>query len=139
MSRSVADRITQNDLTLAASRSGGPGGQNVNKVNTRVTLYFDLENCAGFTASEKQRIFTRLQSRCDKAGVLRVVSQKYRTQAANRQCAWHRLIELIEAALVQPKPRIATHPTRGSKQKRLEHKSQRSQLKRQRSYRDWED
>lgn len=139
MPRSVASRITDDDLSLVVSRSSGPGGQNVNKVNTRVMLYFDVAQSTAFSESEKRLILSRLRTRCDKQGVLRVISQKHRTQGANRQAAYERLIELLEGALDRPKPRVATRPTRGSQQRRLEHKRQRSQLKQQRSQRDWSE
>ncbi len=139
MPRSVANRIHEDDLTVVVSRSSGPGGQNVNKVNTRVMLYFDIAQCTGFSEPEKRRILSQLRTRCDKQGVLRVVSQRHRTQGANRQAAYDRLVELIEAALDRPKPRVPTRPTRSSQKRRLEQKQQRSQLKRQRSQRDWGD
>ncbi|MHC4750829.1 MAG: alternative ribosome rescue aminoacyl-tRNA hydrolase ArfB, partial [Planctomycetota bacterium] len=83
--------INEDELIFKASRSSGPGGQNVNKVNTRVTLFFDVANCEGFLDIQKRRILTHLVTRADKNGVIRVVSQKFRTQKANREVAVERL------------------------------------------------
>ncbi|MHC4580836.1 MAG: alternative ribosome rescue aminoacyl-tRNA hydrolase ArfB, partial [Planctomycetota bacterium] len=91
--------ISENDLAFKASRSGGPGGQNVNKVNTRVTVFFDVINCQGLSDAQKRRILARLATRIDKNGLLRVISQKYRTQKANRRVAVERLGQLLADAL----------------------------------------
>src|SRR3989304_7695325 len=83
--------IREDEIVVKASRSGGPGGQNVNKVNTRVTLFFDVANCGALSDVQKRRILARLAGRVDKQGVLRVVCQKFRTQSANRLAAMERL------------------------------------------------
>jgi ribosome-associated protein len=117
------------------SRSSGPGGQNVNKVNTRVTVRFDLNHCTDLSQADKGRIRRKCATRCSQDGMIRVTSQKYRTQKENRDAALQRLHELINTALVRPRRRIKTKPTVASQQRRLEQKKQRGQLKRQRSLR----
>ena len=125
--------ISEDELVFKASRSGGPGGQNVNKVNTRVTLFFDVVNCESLSDWQKQRILTRLATRTDKNGILRVVSQKFRTQRANRNAAVERLQELLTDALKTRPIRKKTKVSYAAKQRRLEEKRRRSLLKRQRS------
>ncbi|TKJ38676.1 MAG: aminoacyl-tRNA hydrolase [Planctomycetes bacterium B3_Pla] len=125
--------IPEDELVFKASRSGGPGGQNVNKVNTRVTLFFDVENCESLSGTQKRRILTRLATRIDKNGVLRVVSQKYRTQKANRRVAVERLQQLLADALKIRPVRKKTRIPYAVKQRRLEEKRQRSLLKQQRA------
>jgi ribosome-associated protein len=125
-------------ITFGFSRSSGPGGQNVNKVNTRVTVFFDLALCTDFSEAHKARIRKKLATRCSQAGVVRVASQKYRTQLENRQAALARLRELIEGALAQPKKRIKTRVSKSMKRKRLDQKKQRGQLKRERTRSDWD-
>lgn len=127
--------IDPNLITYSVSRSSGPGGQNVNKVNTRVTVFFDLTRCAGLSERDKARIRARLATRCRRDGTLRVTSQKYRTQKENRRAALERLHALINEALARPRKRIKTRPTRASQQRRLEQKKQRAQVKRQRALR----
>lgn len=125
--------INEEELVFKASRSSGPGGQNVNKVNTRVTLFFDVANCESLSDLQKQRILVRLATRADKNGVLRVVSQKYRTQGANRRAAVERLQELLADALKIRPIRKKSKVSYAAKQRRLEEKRRRSLLKRQRS------
>ena len=125
-------------ITFGFSRSSGPGGQNVNKVNTRVTVFFDLAQCTDLSETQKTRIRTKLATRCSQAGVIRVASQKHRTQLENRQAALARLYELIEGALARPKKRVKTRMSKSVKQKRLDLKKQRGQLKRDRSKPGWE-
>ena len=127
--------IDSNLITYSVSRSSGPGGQNVNKVNTRVTLFFDLMRCSGLSASDKTRIRKKLATRCNRDGVIRVTSQKYRTQKENRKAAHRRLYELIDEALARPRRRIKTRPSQASQQRRLDQKKERGQLKRQRTFR----
>jgi ribosome-associated protein len=127
--------IPEDELVFKASRSGGPGGQNVNKVNTRVTLFFDVANCENLSGTQKRRIFTRLATRIDKNGVLRVVSQKYRTQKANRRVAVERLQQLLADALKIRPARKKTRIPYAAKQRRLEEKKRRSLLKQQRTRR----
>ncbi len=112
-------------ITFGFSRSSGPGGQNVNKVNTRVTVFFDVAQSTDLTDAQKTRIRNRLATRCSQAGVVRVVSQRHRTQLENRQVALARLYELIEGALARPKTRVKTRVSKSVKQKRLDLKKQR--------------
>lgn len=125
--------IPEEELRFTASRSSGPGGQNVNKVSTRVTLWFDVANSKSLSAAEKKRILSRLPTRINKAGVLRVVSQKHRSQAANRETAVERFVELLRQALKEEKPRRKAKVSRAAKQRRLAEKKRRSQKKRERS------
>jgi len=125
--------INADELVFKASRSSGPGGQNINKVNTRVTLFFDVANCGSLSDWQKQRILARLATRSDKNGVLRVASQKFRTQRANRNAAVERLQQLLTDALKTRPIRKKSKVTYAAKKRRLEEKKRRSQLKRQRS------
>ncbi|UCC96775.1 MAG: aminoacyl-tRNA hydrolase [Phycisphaerales bacterium] len=124
--------LSEDALVFKASRSGGPGGQNVNKVNTRVTLFFDVEDCESLSETQKRRILTRLATRIDKNGVLRIVSQKFRTQKANRRVAVERLQRLLADAVRARPVRKKTRVPYAAKQRRLEEKRRRSLLKRQR-------
>jgi ribosome-associated protein len=125
--------INEDELVFKASRSGGPGGQNINKVNTRVMLLFDVANCGSLSDLQKQRILTRLATRTDKNGVLRVVSQKFRTQRTNRNAAVERLQDLLTGALKIRPIRKKSKVPYAAKQRRLEEKRRRSLLKKQRS------
>jgi len=135
--------IGADELTFKASRSGGPGGQNVNKVNTRITLLFDLAGSPSLTEPQKRRVARRLATRIDKQGVLRVVSQKHRTQEGNRRAAVERFVSLLAEA-IRPKPvRKKTKIPRSANERRLKEKKQRGQLKKSRREsswkRDWSD
>ncbi len=131
--------ISEDRIVFKASRSGGPGGQNINKVNTRITLLFDVLNCVSFSDTQKQRILKRLATRADKNGVIRVVSQKFRTQNANRRVAVERLRELLKEALETKPIRKKTKVPYSAKQRRLEEKKRRSQLKQQRAEENWDE
>ncbi len=125
--------IGDENIVFRYSRSAGPGGQNVNKVNTRVTVLFDVADCNTLTEKQKKQILKSLATRATKQGVIRVVSQKYRTQKANRRTAVERLVHLLRAAL-EPKPvRKKTKPPAWARQKRLDRKKQRGLLKKQRT------
>jgi len=130
--------IREDELVFKFSRSGGPGGQNVNKLNTRVTLFFDVVNTKSLSDGQKKRILRRLATRADKNGVIRVVSQKYRTQKANRRVAIERFAELLREALRKRPVRKKTKVPQWAKQKRLEEKKRRGMLKRQRTEKDFE-
>ncbi len=130
--------IKEEELVFKYSRSGGPGGQNVNKVNTRVTVFFDVAGARGFSDSQKRLILKRLVTRANKHGVVRVVSQRYRTQKANREAAVERLGELLGEALKKRAVRKKTKVPEYARQKRLEEKKRRSLLKRQRAEKDFE-
>jgi ribosome-associated protein len=128
--------ISDDELVFKFSRSSGPGGQNVNKVSSRVTVLFDVPNCKSFSEVQKQRILNRLSGRIDKNGAIRVTSQKCRTQQANRNAAVERLKELLNGALKQKPLRIKTVVPGHIREKRLEEKRKRSALKKQRAKRD---
>ena len=130
--------IKEEELVFKYSRSGGPGGQNVNKVNTRVTVFFDVAGASSFSDSQKRQILKRLATRANKNGVVRVVSQRYRTQKANREAAVERLGELLGEALKKRAVRKKTKVPEYARQKRLEEKKRRSLLKRQRAAKDFE-
>jgi ribosome-associated protein len=125
--------INEDELIFKASRSGGPGGQNVNKVNTRITLFFNVAGCDSFSEIQKKRILSRLSTRADKGGVIRIVSQKFRTQKANRIATVERLQKLLSDALKARPVRKKTKVPYAAKQRRLEEKRRRSLLKKQRS------
>jgi ribosome-associated protein len=131
--------IDPGQLVFKYSRSSGPGGQNVNKLNTRVTLFLDVTNCATLSPSQKKRILNKLATRADKNGVVRVVSQKYRTQNANRRAAIERLTSLIADALKRKLRRRKTLVPKWANQKRLTEKKKRSQLKKLRIGADTDD
>lgn len=125
--------IPESLLTFAFSRSSGPGGQNVNKLNTRVCVSLDIANCPCLSDYRKQKIRRSLKGRIDKQGVLSVVCQEYRSQHANREAAIRRLVELLAKALKPVKVRKVTKLPRSAVEKRLREKKQRSLLKKQRS------
>ena len=128
--------IPQDELSFTASRSSGPGGQHVNKVSTRVTLRFDVTNSPSLTLEQKELIFVQLATRISKEGVLRVVSQQTRSQAANRQLATERFVQLLQDALRQKPERKPTKVSAVAKEKRLADKKHRSHLKRERSWKE---
>ena len=130
--------ISENELVFKFSRSSGPGGQNVNKVNTRVTLLFDLANSTNLSDVQKKRILKQLAGRASKDGVIRVVSQRYRTQKANRRAVVERLQELLSLAMETKPIRKKTKVPGSAKRRRLEEKKRRSILKQQRSEPDFE-
>lgn len=109
-------------VQFQTSRSGGSGGQHVNKVETKVTLLFDLEAATPFSAEEKERLRTRLASRLQGDGLLQVSSQETRSQFRNKEIALEKLAGLLTGALKIEKPRKATKPSRASMQRRLEAK-----------------
>ena len=121
--------ISEGDIVYRFSCSSGPGGQNVNKLNTRVTLLFDIDHSRGLTVEQKQRLFDRLSSRVSDDGLLAVVSQRHRTQSANRKSAQNRLVELLKFALRDMPVRKETGVPHGEKQKRLRRKRRRSEIK----------
>lgn len=125
--------IPDGELTFTMSRSSGPGGQNVNKVSTRVMLWFDIAGSPSLSADQKEMLLSRLANRVTKEGVLQITSQQHRTQPANRDAAVKRFIELLQTALKRPKTRRKTRVPFGAKQKRLETKHRRSDIKHLRS------
>jgi ribosome-associated protein len=128
--------IRDDELIFKASRSSGPGGQNVNKVNTRITLLLDVANCGSFSDVQKRRILFRLATRADKNGLIRVASQRFRTQKANRRAAVERLQQLLAEALKTRPVRKKTKIPYAAKKRRLEEKRRRSLLKQQRAKRN---
>jgi ribosome-associated protein len=127
--------IPENELEFVASRSGGPGGQNVNKVSSRVTLRFNVETAGSLQPEQRQRIRAKLASRISKDGVLQVSSQRTRSQDFNREDVVVRFAELLREALHEEKPRVKTKATRISKEERLREKKMRTQVKQSRSNR----
>jgi len=129
----VADRIDPENLRYVFTRSSGPGGQNVNKVNTRVTLFFDFDRGDAFTDLERRRIRAALATRIGRSGAIRVVASRHRTQSANRDAAFDRLCTLIAAAIRPRKSRKATRVPAAAKRRRLEQKQRRGETKRGRA------
>ncbi|MHC4132985.1 MAG: alternative ribosome rescue aminoacyl-tRNA hydrolase ArfB [Planctomycetota bacterium] len=131
--------IVEEEITYTFARSAGPGGQNVNKLNTKVTAVFNVADCENLTPYQKKRILSRLRTRTTKDGFLKATSQKHRTQKANRITAHGRLIELLIDALKKQKPRKKTTIPRYAKEKRLAEKKRRGAIKKLRQEKDFED
>ena len=127
----ITDAISIEDWELTESfvRSSGPGGQNVNKVETAVELRFEAERSPNLPPAVKTRLRRLAGRRWTKEGAIVIQVQDTRTQTRNRELARERLAELIRQATIKPKPRIATKPTLGSKRRRLAAKTQRGEVK----------
>lgn len=125
-------RVPFAELEFRASRSGGPGGQHVNTSSTRVELTWDVAGSPTLSEEQRRHLLARLATRLDGAGRLRVVSSATRSQLRNREDATERLREVVASALVVPKKRKRTRPTRAAKAARLESKRRRAATKRDR-------
>ncbi len=121
--------IPSSEISFRFSRSGGPGGQNVNKLETKVELLFDVANSAGLTEEQKQRILTREKNRIDSEGILSVTAQESRSQSANREAAVEKFIAILAGALAKRKKRIRTRASKASREKRIEGKKRRGRTK----------
>ena len=127
--------IPEKELRFTFSRSSGPGGQNVNKVSTKVTLQFDIDRSASISEQQKARIKKKLASRISRNGVLRVTAGYHRTQKANREAVVKRFYELLASALAERRPRKRTKVSWAAKERRLKAKRHRSRIKQTRSKR----
>jgi len=122
--------IPDREVDFRTSPSSGPGGQHVNRTHSRVTLEFDVAGSASLDEIQKRRILSRLATRIDRRGILRMRSQKHRSQAANRRELVLRFAAVLAEALAPRKRRRPTRPTRSSKKRRLEQKRRRGEVKR---------
>jgi ribosome-associated protein len=128
--------IPMREIGLSYARSGGPGGQNVNKVASKAVLRFDLRSSPSLPEAARQRALARLASRLTRDGALVLSSDAYRDQPRNRAAVLERLRELLRAAVTVPKRRRPTAPSAAARERRLASKKARGQRKRERSARD---
>jgi ribosome-associated protein len=133
-----AIEIPEDELTERFVRAAGPGGQNVNKVASAVELRFDVASSRALPEPVRARLLARRDRRLTSEGVLVIQANRFRDQAKNRDDARARLAELVRAAMHVPKRRIATKPTRASKERRIESKKSRSTIKQTRGGRGWD-
>lgn len=129
-------QIPFSELCFSFSRSGGHGGQNVNKVETKVELLFDVRSSKSISDAERESIVKHLHSKIDSGGVLHIVAQESRSQWRNKQDAIERFTALLQKALATKKKRVATKVSKAAKQKRLEAKKHRSTVKAMRRVRE---
>jgi len=128
--------IPRDELVARASRSGGAGGQHVNTSSTRIELVWNVAASRALTDEQRERLLQKLSSRLDGERNLRVVASDRRSQRQNRESAEERMTELVRQALIVPKKRRPTKPTRAAKQARLESKRRLSDKKRERRWRE---
>ncbi len=124
--------IPVSEVELRATRAGGPGGQHVNKVATRVEAVFNILTSPSLPESARALLTTRLGHRIDAAGAIRVVAADHRSQLRNREAALERLTELLRRSLHVARPRKRTKPTKASRERRLTEKKRRGGIKRDR-------
>jgi ribosome-associated protein len=129
--------VPEGELTWRFSRSSGPGGQHVNTTDTRVELIWSLADTAALSPAQKELAATRLAGRLVD-GTITIASSQYRSQHRNREAARVRLEELVADAIVPPRTRHRTKPSRAAKQRRLDGKKRRSEVKQGRGSRSWE-
>ena len=132
----LKNRNIEHEFIFSASRSGGPGGQNVNKVSTKVELRFNLRYSQNFSLEEKELLFRKLKNKINKEEEILLVSRSERTQLMNKNAVMQKFYVLVSKALTIPLKRRSTRPTFTSKLKRLELKRNRSNLKKQRNQSD---
>jgi ribosome-associated protein len=131
--------IPDADLAWSFVRGSGPGGQNVNKVATAAQLRFDLAGTQALEPAVKQRLRALAGRRVTDDGFLIIIARNQRTQEGNRRDALQRLADLVRRALVAPKPRKATRPSRAARERRLDTKTQRRTTKQLRGRIRWDD
>jgi ribosome-associated protein len=131
ITRTIA--LQESEIEETFVRASGPGGQNVNKVSTAVQLKFDVAHSPSLPDDVRMRLLALAGGRASFDGVITITAQRFRLQSRNRADALERLVELIREASHRPTPRKATRPTRASRQRRLESKKQRGEVKRSRS------
>jgi ribosome-associated protein len=124
--------IPESEVTLRAVRSSGPGGQNVNKVSTKVVLRFAFAESEALTAGQKERLCESFPGYLTKSGELLLASDETRSQEMNRELALARLGAILKTIQYAPRARRKTAPTKGSKERRLQAKGHRSQVKKDR-------
>lgn len=127
-------RIPASELTVRATKAGGPGGQHVNTSSTRIEVVWNLRRSSAVTDTQRAQLETRLATKLDASGGIRVVAADTRSQAQNRALALSRLAAMLRNALVVPKVRRATKPSRGQREQRLDEKKRRSHVKRDRRW-----
>lgn len=130
--------IPESELTERFLRADGPGGQHVNRTESAVELRFDVAHSPSLPEPVRARVLARRDRRLTDAGVLVIQGRRFRDQARNREDVRARLVEIVRAALTPPRKRVATKPTRASKERRLVGKKQRGTLKRNRT-RGWSE
>jgi ribosome-associated protein len=130
--------IPENEISITASRSSGPGGQNVNKVSSKVMLSFDVLGSAALSEEQKRKIMGALATRISKEGVLQITSQRTRSQELNRADVLTRFSEMLCRVLTPQRKRIQTRVPPAAKQRRIEEKKKRGLAKQTRSRKGWE-
>ncbi|MFL5462484.1 MAG: alternative ribosome rescue aminoacyl-tRNA hydrolase ArfB [Gemmatimonadaceae bacterium] len=130
--------IPRNELDVRVSRSSGAGGQHVNKTSSRVEIFWNIRRSSAPTDAQRARLTEKLASRMTTEGSIRVVASDMRSQSRNRELAEERLAELVRRALVVPRKRKPTKPSRAAKEARLESKKRQSHKKRERSKKAFE-
>jgi ribosome-associated protein len=127
-------RVTEDNVRLQYARSSGPGGQNVNKVNTKTELWIPVAALIGLSDSARERLTKMAGHRLTQSGEIHIAADNHRTQEANRAEAFERLRELLLQAMHEPKRRRKTKPSKGAKQRRINSKKHRGEIKSNRRY-----